>query len=159
MATTTITKKYVQDRIAARIATLDRVIEKGTEAEAELTKLRVTPLRDWVATTKERVQMLSELLDINVNKIKDAEMLRYVQGVNNYIPSAYSRWGQTYSGEARRLEEVIQAGTEAGVEKIKLQHAEAYLQEMPADEFSITALKTLGLMEAIKFRLEPEAKK
>jgi hypothetical protein len=161
MGTTTITKKYVQDRIGARIATLERVIQDGRNAEDELMQRKIKPMKEWYSKTSVAVVSAYDwLAGVDVSTIKDGDLPRYIQQLNSLLPSGWqdsSRWN--YDAAAGALKERIEAGTRAGVEKIKLQHAQAYLQEMPADEFSLTGLKSLGLMEAIKFRLEPEAKK
>lgn len=158
---TTITKKYIQDRIAARIATLDRIIEAGRAAEQELTSLRVGPMRKYLQDTEVAASKLDTFFaKLNgVSSVKDAEIPRLVKIVQHDHAFPAMPWRGHWSGQESRLEETVSQGTLAGVEKIKLQHAQAYLQEMPADEFSMTSIKSLGLLDAIKFRLEPEGKK
>lgn len=40
---------------------------------------------------------------------------------------------------------------EARSERVKLEHALIYLNDMPADEFTLTGLKNLGLLAVLKF--------
>lgn len=158
--TTTYPKQYVLDRIAARRASLEAA-QREAEAEAigiaEEISAALTNWEDEVDT------LLHQARSINVLNVDDAKRKLSIakRASEMRVPGEgpLGRRGEQETPEqalsrraydARLAEPAVQR---RAAELDAIDHVTAYLQGTPVDEFTLTQLKTLGLLDFVKFDL------
>ncbi|WIA96450.1 hypothetical protein [Curtobacterium sp. MCBA15_004] len=157
-------KSYVLDRIGARRVSLQakQKIETATIAAAEKV---ITD--DYAETLPELTNRIKDLLAF-ANKSKlTGEMPKDQQVIARIREEAQKIGNPPYRmRHNERPADVAQRDRTAAKSRLAditreldaLEHTEAYLRGTPVDEFSLTSLKRLGLLEAIKFNLDDAMK-
>lgn len=149
MATTNYPKSYILERIAARRVSIESKRTADTNLVAvnrdTVIEQQQVFLDELKAKVEEKTQSilnakLSDDPDRNLNLLNSMSSIylttRGVPRWDNKITAANTRLRQ-YDHELDALD-----------------HTEAYLKGTPVEEFSLTSLQRLGLMEAIKFNLD-----
>lgn len=152
---TLITKKYILERIGARKASLVRIIEEAEAAKVELDERRTDRLDDWAEEARGRLTEVLEQLDRAGNMFLPAHerVDAAKQARNTYLKPVPSELPD-FRAENRELQVKIEDGSDARREYDALIHAQAYLEGLDVDAFSMASLRSLGLLSAIRFRLD-----
>lgn len=160
-ASNNLTKQYVVDRIEARIGQIDKQV---TEARALITKHQ----SDAIPKIAKEIGKIEEKV---VNRIK---LAKEAAKTDNYKDAAYqlSKLNSDlsgfrasdmpgmlphtgmYSDKADPLVRAQNAIVQLPQEKLALEHSLVYLKELPLETVSLTTLRQLGLLEAVKFSLD-----
>lgn len=149
MATTNYPKSYILERIAARRASIESKHTTDTaivaREQAGVLEKQQTYLDEIKAKARDAIQTI---LDLEVGD----DVQRNYRALNSVSSIYFSNRG---------VPTLSQAGAQASARLDKyaheldaLDHTEAYLKGTPVEEFSLTSLQRLGLMEAIKFNLD-----
>lgn len=156
--TTTYPKQYVLDRIAARKASLESA-QREEEGEAIALAEELDKARDvWAEKFRADLDQARTLLILNEADAKKAqEMAKNAGGpLPGHHPIGFTGENDTpeqaLTRRKRNHERVSQHARRAA-ELDAIDHVTAYLQGTPVDEFTLTQLKTLGLLDFVKFDL------
>lgn len=167
MPTNAFPKSYIIERIAARKASLQSKVDAGTKAAADWEIIARPKLLESLQAAAESAKKTADLAAKRAKEAKtadwDAEQIRIFIGqseerrsTRDTFPTIQggSTWGfREYETKLAEHRKLFEAGNAAQRELDKLEHAEAYFVETPVDEFTITGLKQLGLLDAVKFDL------
>lgn len=149
MATTNYPKSYILERIAARRASIEskRTTDTAIVAREQggVREKQQAYLEEIQAKAQERIDAVlhTELGDDVDRNYRVLSNIGNIYLSTRGIPSL----GQQGTQASARLQQYAR-------ELDALDHTEAYLKGTPVEEFSLTSLKRLGLMEAIKFNLD-----
>lgn len=156
-------KQYVLDRIAAREGSLtlkidsdERLIEawkksKITNLDARFEKTRAE-IHNAVATLKDVEKAYAKAQDFDQKK----QALKALSPLSISDPARELYWetnSEKVPGDTRSLSAIQHSVAEMRKEMVALAHARIHLTEMPVTEFSLSSLKSLGLLSALKFDL------
>lgn len=173
MATTTYPKKYILERIAARKGSLERKLKEAGAFFDELERGSEEAIDNNASEILERIYHVEKLAKKVRNVVGSSDRKELMRLYRDMMSSANtlasSKGGDEFelvferdqiargigyndprrekAFEAKKTLERV-PGEIAGIE-----HVEAYLTETPVDEFTLTALKQLGLLEVIRFDL------
>lgn len=157
-------KTYVLERIGARRVSLQakQKTENETIAAAENT------ITDYYAEElPELTNRVKELLHFATKSKLTGEMAKDQQVIARIRDEAQKIGNPPYRmRHNERPSDTAARDRVAALNRLKditheldaLEHTEAYLRGTPVDEFSLTSLKRLGLIEAIKFNLDDAMK-
>lgn len=153
--TQTFDKGYVVQRIEARMASLASRVEQRQGIIDEIEK---TLDMSWVDNLDRETKLITlpEVTRQAAQKAKTFdEKIAVISEFNGKIAALGSKKGLDYqTGNLRS--DALQEKRRFQAEIYTLEHALAYLKESPIDEYSVTSLQRLGLLEAVKFALTPE---
>jgi hypothetical protein len=160
MATTNFTKDYILKRIDIRIVVLKRVLATA-QADAEwVEEERIKPLQNWARAILESRQSVDEVLwEIAEGENRDRAHLRELyRRALGLAPSGNPGLGWDWERRQPQVDKIASAKRIPALEEEldRLEHARIYLEGTPVDSFSLTGLKQLGLLEAIKFDIRTE---
>jgi len=156
-------KQYVLDRVAARRGSLTIKIDAGTTEINELKDSQLGKLGEVM----EKNEVLIEGLQLRLVAARKAyaaaktydEKARALSPICGYVSleqlpylSSSNRASRTPLGE---MEAKVQ---EHRKERTNLEHARLHLENMPVDEFSLASLKSLGLLNVLRFDLDEAAR-
>jgi hypothetical protein len=165
---TTFSKAYVIERIEARQATLDLKIAEAKTHVAEVTALYDSKVEevfranlDAISVGLDKGKKLAKKFDSATDPVERREIADSLRKAIQLteIPSAKGYVQRHHPGEYAGMTErdrvaaEISDSAEWRRESIALTHVLAYLREVPLEEFTLTALGKLGLVDAIKFTL------
>jgi len=165
----TMTKQYILDRIAARKASLTSTITTNQkivddwwyQADASIVKTleaRINKLETYVVMGKAAVKGVEKAKTVREKwkAVSEFQISQYGAGWPDLIglPQADRA---SYSG-TDPVNIAMHKLESAKKELSLLEHAEAYLKESPMNDYSITALSKLGLIEAVKFSVPTPGK-
>lgn len=176
MATTTLTKQYVLDRMDARIVSLK---SKIVEAEKKISQYDERDVRANLVAARKDIARLVRLVNEELNDFTEEHvkgtipletLYEHVFSLRNQIVGTAnnrsvdgggvrslllptSRTPGRAHNAPTEVNTALQTVRDAPREIANLEHARAYLVESPADTFSISSLKQLGLLDVIRFSL------
>lgn len=157
-------KSYIIERIAARKASLQSKVDAGAKAASDWDEfarekliLQLDQMVEKAAKTLDKAKesakasrdLHSDDLYHAVQQAGTTPSISPFPSVNMGGVYGYRDYEQKYNAMRKLRDE----GNAAERELDKLEHAEAYFVETPVDEFTITGLKQLGLLDAVKFDL------
>lgn len=154
----TMTKSYIQQRITARkaslvskIAAAQKLVDAWWDNIDDSLQLlldeRVKYANDLARSVKQGHEKFDKAKNV---RERYAALQSMKQGGWTTLPSIPSGSNTYYANDlAKAIAELESAQRELAL----LEHAEAYLSESPMEDYSITALTKLGLIEAVKFSL------
>ncbi|WP_284761542.1 hypothetical protein [Curtobacterium sp. MEB011] len=157
-------KSYVLERIGARRVSLQAKQRAETATIAAAEKV-ITD--EYAETLPELTNRIKELLAFaNKSKLtgemsKDQQVIARIRDESLKIGNPpYRMRHNERPGDmaARDRVAALSRLKDINRELDALEHTEAYLRGTPVDEFSLTSLKRLGLIEAIKFNLDDAMK-
>ena len=154
-------KQYVLDRIDARMGSLNIKIEQSQKLITEA-KLKMVGQVDAV------MQSNADLIKARYRNLKEAEKKYAEVDADDY--DAKSRIATEFTtldlkrlpyfvnnfyriGNAESLGNQISILTDLRKERTALTHARLHLETMPVSEFSLSTLRSLGLLSVLKFDL------
>lgn len=149
---TTFDKGYILQRIDARLASIKSQLEKHRPILDEIVQKQRVLDREWAEKSVPRLERQLKSLK---RYAKGEGTKEDAERVSN-LGHGYSRSYLSYEDRERKnvSEEAVRKLTR---EEGLLIHARAYLVEAPVEEYSLTALSRLGLIDAVKFSLNDEA--
>lgn len=175
--TTKFTKDYIEQRIEARkvklVRELNELDDLRREWEENRKGLLVERIREntnnfhhaWVGMASAQDE-LEELLDSDrPYTFDDLNILiraqhRAIPEFKNAPIRPTARVANHYGGDDRTpIERKAEETRNHREELNKLDHALAYFKESPVTEFTVSSLKDLGLLAAVRFSIEPDKKK
>lgn len=146
---TTFNKQYVKDRIAARRASLESKIRSANGQEAQFWQAEKQAAEAWLVDVRNKMAAV-EAWAAN-NEFKDSDTIRQLEVLVEQIP----RRGRVDYNIRNAHEDLTREVRRAKSELTQLDHASAYFDESPVEEYSITALQKLGLLDVVKFVVTP----
>jgi hypothetical protein len=164
MPNTAYPKTYVLDRIGARRVSLQA---KQTSEEAAIAAAEKTITDEYAEKLPELTGRIKELLafatksKLTGDMAKDQQIIARIRDEAGKIGSTpYRLRHDERPADTAARDRVAARSRLADItrELDALEHTEAYLRGTPVDEFSLTSLKRLGLIEAIKFNLDEAIK-
>jgi hypothetical protein len=147
---TTFTQDYVLKRIDARTGSIEMRIAALLPEIEKVTSAVAGKARRWAGKVAVELEAAKQVaLDVAKQEtLPTQDQLGQIRGVRGEITQSYEDWD-----DRNRRQEVENEITQLRREANLLIHARAYLVESPVEEYSITALQKLGLLDAIKFNL------
>ncbi len=147
---TTFTQDYVLKRIDARTGSIEMRIAALQPELAKVDAAVAVKAGKWAEKIVKHAEAAKEagLEIVKQGTLPTKEQIARTNSLASLLHPTYEDWSDR---EARQTieQEIKQLRREAGL----LIHARAYLVESPVEEYSITALQKLGLLDAIKFNL------
>lgn len=167
MATTLYPKSYIMERMAARRVSIESRRDADTKIVADYKSTQVHRQKVWFETSISKITaaldeygqvVLGDNYDTNKKII--GSLNSDIQAAGDNFPRTYQPYG--YQNGSPSADQIASAAEERlreyAVELDALDHTEAYLRDTPVDEFSLTSLKRLGLLEAVRFTLDDATK-
>jgi hypothetical protein len=153
---TTFSQDYIVARIEARVASLrGRVKEAGKTIE-KLREREVEKRREYLMQMCTEADTWASRLDELNSETEPSELLELSEQFSAWASKAREKPGLDYHSRIQ-LEELVRENDRFESELDLLEHAYAYLKESTIEEYSITSLRSLGLLDIVKFALTPEA--
>lgn len=156
----TYPKQYILHRIGARKVSLEAA-QREAEGEAiEVAELINDQLDNWMDTVND---LLYQARSVRVLNVEDArrKVALAKQAIETRIPGegsvGFYPENDTPEGALTRRARAVHLA-EAGVQRRAaeldaIEHVTAYLQGTPVEEFTLSQLRTLGLLDFVKFNL------
>jgi len=164
MASNTFTKTYILERIEARKASLKRQIDASSKILDEFNEGQKTKIGEWLTETdawivqvKDEMKKADRAFVLSSTPLEAAKATTalaklIINGRYNTPPQvAVRREGQYFNNSP--IDAAAKTLAAAEKELDALEHTHIYLTATPVEEFSLTGIKQLGLLDAIKFNL------
>lgn len=158
---TSFTKDYIEKRIESRVASLESRVAKMQEEGLALTARQAEGDGKYLDDLHADLMGMANRVHkarLDIKGKPDVEVVDIVNKVAGRMNPTTTRDGLSHVDRSR-LQELFREREQAEREIAMIQHALAYLKESPVDLYSITALKQLGLLDAVKFTLELPAER
>jgi hypothetical protein len=167
------TKDYIEERIAARRGALTIKIGAAKEKVAAANEARGKVILDWYeksvkavnSAVTARIAADKELVNAKTPEEKYRAVAKYAQGldkIDRYMPHLIQPARGYDQKTMNRLEknDPTRLALEIRLwenELEQLDHVSVYFKEAPVTEFTVSSLRSLGLLEAVKFSIAPTA--
>ena len=164
MASNTFTKTYILERIEARKASLKRQIDASSKILNEFNEGQKTKIGEWLTETdawivqvKDAMKAADRAFTLSSTPLEAAKsttaLAKLIMGGRyNTPPQIAQQRGNPYFGNGP-IDTATKTLEAAEKELDALEHTHIYLTATPVEEFSLTGIKQLGLLDAIKFNL------
>lgn len=167
-------RSYIMERIEARIGTIQRtrgtaqrmadelIVRRAVIRASELAAKATYDIEVARADTRyaDRLSRATTPEAVADAVLRHQDTIRglgpepKVEKTNRVLAGDPEGWSVGYGdAEASEVKQQLRLEAEERKEEADLAHALTYLKETPVDTFSLTGLKQLGLLDAIKFRL------
>lgn len=156
---TTYPKSYVVERVEARAASIQAKLRANEARDIELSEDIDNALQGWTKQFDADLFAARSVVVINLEDARRAQELAKQAGGRLPGEEPVSVWEENPNREqqlTRRKRQAVDRERETRALQAELDaidHVKAYLQGTPVDEFTLTQLKTLGLLEFVKFDL------
>jgi multidrug resistance efflux pump len=158
---TTFDREYIVARIEARINSLKREIEVASAATKTLLKKQAQGDEEFLRTLHRELDKMNDEVVRFLEGVRKADPQEVVEKASAMMPRLNNLYYNSRKGLSHdeRQELATLNAAQSGYEREinLLHHGYAYLKESPVEEYTVTSLSRLGLLDIVKFVLTTEA--